>query len=215
MNVQCPTCRTVMTVPATGGLFQCPGCRGQIQVPPQMQQQAAAPTPDMIFAQIDTSRDGQISHVELTRALSMGGYKPFNPKTVTTMIKMFDTDRTGQIGRSEFMALWKFLNDWQQCFNTFDADRSGTISASELATAFTTFGYQLTPAFVSKLTKKYDTDKSGNVGFDEFIQCMLEVQKWTQAFQKVDTDRDGIITLQLSQFLELVMASGSSDKKKK
>lgn len=45
------------------------------------------------FKQADTSGNGQLSERELGLALRNGDWTPFDPKTVTLMVKMFDVDR--------------------------------------------------------------------------------------------------------------------------
>ena len=50
------------------------------------------------------------------------------------MIGMFDRDRTGTINFHEFGALWKYVNDWQTTFKSYDRDNSGSIDKNELKT---------------------------------------------------------------------------------
>lgn len=50
------------------------------------------------------------------------------------MIGMFDRDRSGTINFQEFGALWKYVNDWQTTFRSYDKDNSGTIDKGELKT---------------------------------------------------------------------------------
>ena len=50
------------------------------------------------------------------------------------MIGMFDRDRTGTINFQEFGALWKYVNDWQTTFRSYDKDNSGSIDRGELKT---------------------------------------------------------------------------------
>ena len=50
------------------------------------------------------------------------------------MIGMFDRDRTGTINFNEFGALWKYVQDWQTTFKSYDRDNSGSIDKNELKT---------------------------------------------------------------------------------
>lgn len=84
---------------------------------------------------------------------------------------MFDTDRSGTIGRSpnptlvcktnaitgfnEFSGLWRYIKDWQDVFRHFDKDRSGTIEGAELKAALSQFGYNLNPQLLQLLERKY------------------------------------------------------------
>ena len=54
------------------------------------------------------------------------------------MIGMFDRDRTGTINFQEFGALWKYVNDWQTTFRSYDKDNSGSIDRGELKTGLHT-----------------------------------------------------------------------------
>jgi Ca2+-binding EF-hand superfamily protein len=56
------------------------------------------------------------------------------------MIGMFDKDGSATIDFEEFAALWKYIDDWQRCFRSFDRDNSGSIDRNELKSALTSFG---------------------------------------------------------------------------
>ena len=53
---------------------------------------------------------------------------------------MFDRDHNGTINFQEFGALWKYIQDWQTTFRSYDRDNSGAIDQNELKTALTSFG---------------------------------------------------------------------------
>ena len=53
---------------------------------------------------------------------------------------MFDRDQSGTINFQEFGALWKYIQDWQTTFRSYDRDNSGSIDQRELQTALTSFG---------------------------------------------------------------------------
>ncbi len=108
------------------------------------------------------------------------------------------------IGVHEFSALWKYITDWKGCFDGFDRDRSGTINGSELQTAFSTFGYNLSPQFSQLCVRQFDRDKRGSINFDDFIQCCVMLHSNTEGFKKRDTQRTGVIQLRYEEYLELV-----------
>ncbi|CAO3621875.1 unnamed protein product [Cunninghamella blakesleeana] len=131
--------------------------------PPPPQGQAPPPRPsaqnDQLyswFVAVDTDRSGQLTVDELQRALVNGDWSPFNIETVRTMVNMFDTDNTGTIDFQEFAGLWKYIEDWKRCFQTFDADGSGSIDRNEMKNALRTFGYNLSDRFISVLVQKFD-----------------------------------------------------------
>ncbi|KAJ2839254.1 hypothetical protein FBU31_000728 [Coemansia sp. 'formosensis'] len=76
--------------------------------------------------------------------------------TVRLMIGMFDRDRSGTIGFDEFIGLWRYIDEWKQCFRTFDRDNSGTIDREELNKALNAFGFRVSTPVVDSLIRKYD-----------------------------------------------------------
>ena len=106
----------------------------------------------MFLFRVDKDHSGAISSDELQTALSngetwmviivmvlstwyaTGSWTAFNPETVRLMIGMFDRDRTGTINFQEFGSLWKYVQDWQTTFKSYDKDNSGSIDKQELKT---------------------------------------------------------------------------------
>lgn len=86
---------------------------------------------------------------------------------------MFDRQNRGQLAFEDFGALWKYVTDWQNCFRSFDRDNSGNIDKSELKTALTSFGYQLSDGLVDTLVRKFDRYGNGTILFDDFIQACI------------------------------------------
>lgn len=114
---------------------------------------------------------------------------------------MFDRDYSGTINFQEFGALWKYVNDWQTTFKSYDRDNSGSIDKNELKTgelsafhsednaiyitqcalsspALTNFGYRLSDRFYELLIRKFDRTGTGTIAFDDFIQCCVVIQVW-------------------------------------
>jgi Ca2+-binding EF-hand superfamily protein len=108
-----------------------------------------------IFQQVDKDRSNAINATELQACLSNGTWEPFNAETIKLMITMFDKNHKGQLNYEEFKQLWKYIEDWRQCFLSFDKDKSGYINKEELKLALTTFGYQLTDTFYDLLLTKF------------------------------------------------------------
>ncbi|CDS13378.1 hypothetical protein LRAMOSA05556 [Lichtheimia ramosa] len=157
------------------------------------------------FQIVDTDASGYLTVDELQRALINGDWTPFNIETVRMMVVMFDTDNTGTIDFNEFTGLWRYIEDWQRCFRTFDTDGSGNIDARELRHALQTFGYNLSEPFVNVLIQKFDRYGRGNITFDNFVQVCATIRSLTMAFQRFDTDGDGVIQIAYEQFLGLVI----------
>ena len=60
----------------------------------------------------------------------------------------------------------------REAFDLFDADASGTIDAGELKTAMRALGFEPDDAEIETLIASVDTDASGTISFDEFLEMM-------------------------------------------
>ncbi|EIW60497.1 EF-hand, partial [Trametes versicolor FP-101664 SS1] len=165
------------------------------------------------FSAVDTDRSGAISVTELQAALVNGNWTKFDLDTVKMLMSIFDTDRSGTIGFNEFAGLWKYIQDWQNVFRHFDRDRSGSIDGAELAEALRSFGYNLSPTLLSLLEQKYASGPSDRYGpppgitFDRFVRACVVVKTLTEAFQRVDTDRDGWVQMNYEQFMKIILSA--------
>ncbi|KAI9465974.1 EF-hand [Lactarius psammicola] len=161
------------------------------------------------FSAVDTDRSGSISVNELQAALVNG----FDLDTVKMLMNMFDTDRSGTIGFAEFSGLWKYISDWQGVFRHFDRDRSGSIDGHELSEALRTFGYNLAPSLLVLVEQKYASAPTSGYGappgitFDRFVRACVTVKTLTEAFQRVDSDRDGWVTISYEDFMKVIIDS--------
>ncbi|KAJ7454596.1 hypothetical protein B0H11DRAFT_2069139 [Mycena galericulata] len=194
-----------------GGGFAPPGARGP---PPD-----ADPQLWNWFSSVDTDRSGSISATELERALINGDWTPFDLDTVKLLMGIFDTDRSGTIGFNEFAGLWKYIQDWQGVFRHFDRDRSGTIDGAELRDALARFGFNLSPRLVGLVERKYVLTQASAAGppsalapgqqagisFDRFVRACVVVKQLSEAFQRLDTDRDGWVQVGYEGFMEVVL----------
>ncbi|KAF8275260.1 EF-hand [Lactarius quietus] len=158
------------------------------------------------FNAVDTDRSGSISVNELQAAL----VNDFDLDTVKMLMNMFDTDRSGTIGFAEFSGLWKYISDWQGVFRHFDRDRSGSIDGHELSEALRTFGYNLAPSLLVLMSRNmvssgpttgYGT--APGITFDRFVRACVTVKTLTEAFQRVDSDRDGWVTISYEEFMKV------------
>ncbi|KAJ6606502.1 hypothetical protein DFH09DRAFT_1256902 [Mycena vulgaris] len=159
------------------------------------------------FSAVDQDRSGSITVVELQAALVNGNWTRFDLDTVKMLMGIFDTDRSGTIDFKEFSGLWKYISDWQNVFRHFDRDGSGSIEGAELAQAMKSFGYNLSPTILTLVERKYASAPIVGYGpppgitFDRFVRACVVVKTLTEAFQKVDVDRDGW------QFMSIILAA--------
>ncbi|KAH6682265.1 peflin [Plectosphaerella plurivora] len=172
---------------------------------PDLAADGADPTLLPLFRAVDKDGTGQLSERELSAALVNGDWTAFDPQTIRMMIRMFDSDRSGTIGFSEFCGLWSFLASWRTLFDRFDADRSGNISLDEFNNALVAFRYRLSPGFVELIFRTYDKRGEGVMSFDLFVQACISLKRMTDVFKKYDDDRDGYITLSFEDFLTEIL----------
>ncbi|KAK0210348.1 apoptosis-linked protein [Desarmillaria ectypa] len=206
--------------PSSGSSYQNHGSRhGRPQQSPQAgygyQAGPSAPPPGadsqlwQYFNAVDTDHSGAITVTELQAALVNG----FDLDTVKMLMGIFDVDRSGTISYNEFAGLWKYISDWQNVFRHFDRDRSGSIEGRELAEALRNFGYSLSPNLLSLVERKYASEPSTGYGpppgisFDRFVRACVVVKTLTEAFQRVDTDRDGWVQMSYEQFMSIVLSA--------
>ncbi|KIM49272.1 hypothetical protein M413DRAFT_438450 [Hebeloma cylindrosporum] len=130
------------------------------------------------------------------------------------LMAIFDTDRSGTINFTEFAGLWKYISDWQNVFRHFDRDRSGSIEGRELSEALKSFGYSLSPHLLTLVEQKYSSEPVAHgygpppgITFDRFVRACVTVKTLTEAFQKVDTDRDGWIQISYDQFMQIILSA--------
>ncbi|CAK5281992.1 unnamed protein product [Mycena citricolor] len=120
--------------------------------------------------------------------------------------------------RAQFAGLWKYIKDWQNVFKHFDRDRSGSIDGSELRDALAQFGFNLSPHLLVLVQRKYDPKATNSapshgmpssapagISFDRFVRACVVVKQLSEAFGRIDTDRDGWIQIGYDQFMETVL----------
>ncbi|KAG6382070.1 EF-hand [Boletus reticuloceps] len=164
------------------------------------------------FLGVNGDRSGEITIVELQRALDHGDWAPFDLGTITLLMQLFDTERRGTIGFKQFSGIWWYIKDWQNLFRHFDRDRSGTIDASELRDALTQFGYRLTPRLIELIERKYASPVTYSGGplpgitFDRFVRACVVVKQITESFKRHDANGDGWIQIDYDGFMEIVLS---------
>lgn len=93
---------------------------------------AVNPETQAIFSKVDKDGSGKITADELKTALVNGKGQNFSDHACLLMISMFDGDKSGTIGVVEFERLYNYINQWLNCFKTYDRDSSGAIEEPEL-----------------------------------------------------------------------------------
>uniref|UniRef100_A0A8C0CIP1 Calpain-3 n=1 Tax=Balaenoptera musculus TaxID=9771 RepID=A0A8C0CIP1_BALMU len=128
----------------------------------------------------------------------------FTLESCRSMIALMDTDGSGRLNLQEFHHLWKKIKAWQKIFKHYDTDQSGTINSYEMRNAVNDAGFHLNNQLYDIITMRY-ADKYMNIDFDSFICCFVRLEGMFRAFNAFDKDGDGIIKLNVLEWLQLTM----------
>uniref|UniRef100_A0A672GRE5 Calpain-3 n=1 Tax=Salarias fasciatus TaxID=181472 RepID=A0A672GRE5_SALFA len=116
------------------------------------------------------------------------------------------TDGTGKLNLQEFKHLWKKIKEWQIIFKRYDVDKSCTISSFEMRNAVNDAGFHLNKQLYDIIAMRY-ADERLNIDFDSYICCFVRLEGMFRAFNAFDKDGDGIIKLNVLEWLQLTMYS--------
>uniref|UniRef100_A0A672H1Y0 Calpain-3 n=1 Tax=Salarias fasciatus TaxID=181472 RepID=A0A672H1Y0_SALFA len=130
----------------------------------------------------------------------------FSLETCRSMIALMDTDGTGKLNLQEFKHLWKKIKEWQIIFKRYDVDKSCTISSFEMRNAVNDAGFHLNKQLYDIIAMRY-ADERLNIDFDSYICCFVRLEGMFRAFNAFDKDGDGIIKLNVLEWLQLTMYS--------
>lgn len=130
----------------------------------------------------------------------------FSLETCRSMIALMDTDGTGKLNLQEFKHLWKKIKEWQLIFRRYDKDKSGSISSFEMRNAVNDAGFHLNRQLYDIIAMRY-ADERLDIDFDSYICCFVRLEGMFRAFNAFDKDGDGIIKLNVLEWLQLTMYS--------
>ncbi|XP_049613240.1 calpain-3b [Syngnathus scovelli] len=127
-------------------------------------------------------------------------------ETCRSMIALMDTDGTGKLNFQEFKHLWRKIKHWHVIFKSYDKQQTGSISSFEMRNAVTDAGLHLNKQLYDIIAMRY-ADKQLNVDFDSYICCFVRLEGMFRAFNAFDKDGDGLIKLNVLEWLQLTMYS--------
>ncbi|XP_026196779.1 calpain-3b isoform X1 [Anabas testudineus] len=130
----------------------------------------------------------------------------FSLETCRSMIALMDTDGTGKLNLQEFKHLWKKIKEWQLIFKRYDKDKSCSISSFEMRNAVNDAGFHLNKQLYDIIAMRY-ADEHLNIDFDSYICCFVRLEGMFRAFNAFDKDGDGLIKLNVLEWLQLTMYS--------
>lgn len=123
------------------------------------------------FMALDTNGDGVLSKEELEEGFP----------DMTNVMDLIDTDGSGKVDWTEFMAAALDHQQYQNkdvlfgAFHVFDLDGDGTITKSELKHVLEVgSGAGITDAMLDDLIKEADEDGDGTISFEEFKKMMAD-----------------------------------------
>nr|XP_055041309.1 calpain-3b isoform X1 [Misgurnus anguillicaudatus] len=163
-----------------------------------------------IFKQI-AGDDMQINAYELRTVLNrvIAKHKElktegFSLESCRSMIALMDTDGTGHLNLQEFKHLWSKIKQWKLVFKQYDTDKSSSISSFEMRNAVTDAGFQLNNQLFDIIAMRY-ANETMQLDFDSYISCLVRLEGMFRAFRAFDKDGDGIIKLNVFEWLQLTM----------
>lgn len=137
-----------------------------------------------MFASMDADGNGTLTLQEMKIGLEKNGLQELVKEMEETM-KQLDNDGSGLIDYSEFLAatmsrkVYLQYDYLWQVFKQFDSSRTGKITKDDLSLVLSggrdkKYVQGKTPvmADIDEIIEKYDTDKSGDIDFDEFMELM-------------------------------------------
>ncbi|KAJ8919616.1 hypothetical protein NQ315_002238 [Exocentrus adspersus] len=179
-----------------GGMYPGFGQAGPTPISPEVQQW---------FQAVDKDHSGQINWEELQSALINGQGEHFSPQACKLMIGMFDTDKSGTIGVTEFQLLYNYINQWLAVFKNYDRNQSGSIEEEELGLAFQQMGFRFSPEFIKFLIARSDLKDHKLMSVDQFIVACVQIQRLTEQFRQRDKEMKGVISLPFEEFLSIAI----------
>ncbi|XP_039981081.1 calpain-3b isoform X2 [Xiphias gladius] len=130
----------------------------------------------------------------------------FSLETCRSMIALMDTDGTGKLNLQEFKHLWRKIKEWQLIFKRYIKDNSCSISSFEMRNAVKDAGFHLNKQLYDIIAMRY-ADEHLNIDFDSYICCFVRLEGMFRAFNAFDKDGDGVIKLNVLEWLQLTMYS--------
>jgi calcium-dependent protein kinase len=135
-----------------------------------------------VFKALDKDKNGMLSKDEISKAYTH--LKGFTNQAIEEVIRTFDTDRSGMIDYSEYLAAafdrQKLLTKQrvEQCFKLFDKDGNGSVDAQELKLALSGSAKDAEiDQYIKQLIADVDKNKDGKIQLFEFTAMLYALGK--------------------------------------
>jgi Ca2+-binding EF-hand superfamily protein len=133
------------------------------------------------FNMFDKEKKGYIHTSQVGQILRTMG-QAFEERDLKQLIKEFDSDGSGEIEFEEFAALIaRFVleedssaleEELRDAFRLYDKQGNGYINVSDLRDILRALDEKITEDELDEMIAEIDTDGSGTVDFDEFMEMM-------------------------------------------
>ena len=129
-----------------------------------------------LFLKLDVNGDGSLSLDEISTGLKGKA----NHDNIVNMLKAADTDGSGDINYTEFLAATIGKNIYmneaylRQAFNMFDTDKSGKIDKDEVVQLLSgdNMSNIVPKEAIQDAINDIDKDGDGEIDFEEFMEMM-------------------------------------------
>ena len=171
-----------------------------------------------LFSQIDTDASGRLEYNEVL--------KPFENDKLTQsdknkIIQLLDKNGDGYVDLHEFKQIFNKLHcqsgaDLIQktylyiIFNQIDKANNNALNENEMKQLFESQDIIISETEISHLVKSIDTNKDGNIDFNEFVHTFSDISSMEELIQKsrlhvifnsIDTDNGG--NLEFEEIIQL------------
>jgi len=152
------------------------------------------------FRSMDRDNSGSISAAELAN-VAIGGIR-LGIEVAIKLIRIFDTDNSGEIDFNEYAALHKFLLSMQVAFKKADTDGNGRLDSTEIHNALRESGFNISFNACNCLHRKYNKTGQG-LDMAEFIALVAHIALARSIFERRDFQKQGVITLKLDELTQI------------
>ncbi|KAL0440780.1 UNVERIFIED_CONTAM: Calcium-dependent protein kinase [Sesamum radiatum] len=166
-----------------------------------------------MFALMDTDNDGKVTYEELKAGLRKVGSQLAEPE-IKLLMDVADVDGNGVLDYGEFVAvtihLQRMENDehFRRAFMFFDKDGSGYIELDELREALADESGETDLDVLNDIMREVDTDKDGQISYDEFVAMMKTGTDWRKASRQYSRERFKSLSLNLMKDGSLQLQDG-------
>lgn len=166
-----------------------------------------------MFSLMDTDNDGKVTFEELRAGLKKVGSQLAEPE-IKLLMDVADVDGNGVLDYGEFVAVTMHLQRMEndahirRAFVFFDKDGSGFIELDELREALADESGETDNDVLNDIMREVDTDKDGQISYDEFVAMMKSGTDWRKASRQYSRERFKSLSVNLMKDGSLQLQDG-------